>query len=87
MLILIVGGLIIGWLFGGPSEVTRQVLAVNTSMRNVGLCLVIATRAFSTPDVEVAVLAFAALMVPPNMLFTLYHAVKAKRAQKSPIAG
>lgn len=83
MLLLIIASLAVGWLLGGPERGTRRVMAVNTSMRNVALCLVISTRAFSTPDVHVAVLAFAALMVPPNMLFTVYHGIKAKRAEKA----
>ena len=87
MLLLILAGMVVGWFLGGPNKGTRRVMAVNTSMRNVALCLVIAARAFSTADVHVAVIAFAALMVPPNMLFTLYHAFKEKRAEKAIAAG
>ena len=79
MLLLIVGSMAVGWLMGGPDEGSRRVLAINSSMRNVALCLAIASRCFSNTDVEVAVIAFSALMVPPSMLFTVFESRKLKK--------
>jgi BASS family bile acid:Na+ symporter len=90
MLLLIVVSMVVGWIMGGPNHGTRRVLAINTSMRNVALCLAISSRSFSGTDVEIAVIAFSALMLPPNFLFTTYHSRKLKKkaelAQSSPSA-
>jgi bile acid:Na+ symporter, BASS family len=88
MLILIVACMTIGWLLGGPEDGTRRVLAVNTSLRNVALCLAIAARSFPGADVDVAVIAFSSLMFPPNAVFTMYHVRKMKKqAARSVVAG
>jgi hypothetical protein len=49
---------------------------VNTSMRNVALAR--ASRSFPAANVDVGVLAFSALMLPRNVLFTIYHSRKTK---------
>jgi BASS family bile acid:Na+ symporter len=90
LLILIVGSMIIGWLLGGPDPGSRRVIAVSSSMRNAGLCLLVAMRNLPGTNVEVVVVAFMGLMVPPNLLFTLYHTVRkrrnaAKRKAASPV--
>jgi BASS family bile acid:Na+ symporter len=79
MLLLIVASMVIGWKLGGPDPGTRRVVTVNTGMRNVALALAIASRSFAGANVEVGVLAFSALMLPPNVLFTIYHIRKAKK--------
>ena len=79
MLLLIVGSMLIGWIMGGPPRETRRIMAVNTSMRNVALCLAIATGSFSDTDVTAEVVAFSALMLPPNLLFTIYQSRKIKK--------
>ncbi len=90
MFLLIVVSMVVGWVMGGPNHDTRQVLAINTSMRNVALCLAISSRSFPGTNVEVAVVAFSALMLPPNFLFTAYHGRKLKKKaeldQSSPSA-
>jgi hypothetical protein len=53
---------------------------VNTSMRNVALAR--ASRSFPAANVDVGVLAFSALMLPRNVLFTIYHS----RTTKKPAA-
>jgi len=63
--------MLIGWLMGGPKKGTRQVLASASSMRNAALALLIVTNAFPNMDYEVPVVAFSALMVLPNMVFTI----------------
>jgi BASS family bile acid:Na+ symporter len=71
--------MILGWLFGGPSNQNRRVLATTTSMRNAALCLLIALDSFPGTDVIVTVVAFSALMIPPNMLLTVYGVIKERR--------
>jgi BASS family bile acid:Na+ symporter len=82
--LLIAGGMVIGWISGGPQAGTRRVLVVSTSMRNVALCLAIAWKSFPGMNVDVPVIAFSALMLPPNVLFTLYQARKAKKLSALP---
>jgi len=71
MLAIIGGAMVIGWWLGGPTPGNRRVLAVNTSMRNVVISHLIATRAFPAGNVDLVVLAFFALMIPANLLLTL----------------
>ncbi|MHC9541331.1 MAG: bile acid:sodium symporter family protein [Vulcanimicrobiota bacterium] len=79
LLVLIVGSMIIGWCLGGPEKGTRRVAAANTSMRNAALCLMLAVAGLPERNVDLVVLAFMALMVPPNMLFFVYHTIREKR--------
>jgi hypothetical protein len=52
MLALLLASWAAGWLLGGPGPDTRKVLTLTTSLRNVGVGLVIATGAFAgTPAV------------------------------------
>jgi BASS family bile acid:Na+ symporter len=62
---------IVGWLIGGPEIKNRKVFAISTSMRNVGVCLPIATHYFAGTDVAVPILAFSGIMIPLNMVFAL----------------
>jgi len=79
MLLLVIIGMVAGWLLGGPADGTRRVLAISTSLRNVALCLAIAWRSFPGADVDVGVIAFSTLMLPPNAVFTFYHVRKMKK--------
>ena len=79
--ILLLGGMTIGWWLGGPSHSGRQIAAVDTGMRNALLCLAIAVTSFPDRDVDVAVLAYLAIAIFPNLAFTIYHGVMAKRRQ------
>lgn len=55
MLVLVVGSVAAGWLLGGPRPDDRKALAITTSVRNVGVSLVIATGSFGgTPAVTAA---------------------------------
>jgi BASS family bile acid:Na+ symporter len=82
MLTFIIVSMIIGWGMGGAEKGNRRVLAIATSMRNAGLSLLIAMRMFPESGADVGVIAFMGLMVPPNMLFTVYHNVKERRRGK-----
>jgi bile acid:Na+ symporter, BASS family len=82
LLLLVIGSMIIGWLLGGAERGARRVMATSTSMRNAALCIMLAVMGFPERNVDMSLLAFMALMVPPNMLFTLYHAIKEKRSRR-----
>jgi BASS family bile acid:Na+ symporter len=76
MVVFVLASMSIGWLLGGPYAETRRVLASASSMRNAALCLLIANHDFPSTDVPATVLAFSALMVPPNLLLTLYALIR-----------
>jgi BASS family bile acid:Na+ symporter len=61
----------VGWLMGGPDVRNRKVLAISSSMRNVGVCLPIASNYFVGTDVSIPIVAFSGLMIPMNMVFAL----------------
>ena len=46
MLCLVLLSLTIGWAFGGPARENRRVLAIGSTLRNIGLCALIATTSF-----------------------------------------
>ena len=56
---------------GGPEVRNRKVLSISSSMRNVGVCLPIATNYFAGTDVYIPILAFSGIMIPMNMVFAL----------------
>jgi bile acid:Na+ symporter, BASS family len=78
LLLLVLGAMLTGWLLGGPDTATRRVLATGTGMRNAIVALLIARTSFPGSDVDLAVLAFSALMVPLNLVFTLYQRWRAR---------
>ena len=82
MLLLILGAMVIGWIVGGPSRESRRVLVSASSMRNTPLCLAIAQNTPSGGAVIMPLVAFSLLMVTPNMLFTVYQAIRTKRAAR-----
>jgi len=71
MLGFVFASMVAGWLGGGPQRETRQVLASASSMRNVGLCLAIVTRSLPDSGIEIPLVAFCALMIPPNLVLTI----------------
>lgn len=88
MLLFIVGSMVVGWLMGGPGRHTRQALATASSMRNAVLCLAIVQSTAPGHAALMPLVAFSMLMVPPNMLLTLYSAVQAKRrARRNSVGG
>ena len=78
VLLLLVFAIVAGWLFAGRVRDERRVLADTSSMRNVALCFFIASNSFPEPKVQVAIVAFAGLMVPINFLFTVIVTVGGK---------
>jgi BASS family bile acid:Na+ symporter len=81
MVSLIFGSMIIGWLLGGPQRENRRILATGTSMRNVALCAVIAIESFPGTKVDIAIVAFSALMVTPNSFLLFYENYRKKRRE------
>ena len=79
LLLFILLSMTVGWFMGGPTRETRQILATSTGMRNAILCIAIAESSSPGHAVLFPLIAFSLLMVPPNMLFTIYGAVQAKR--------
>jgi BASS family bile acid:Na+ symporter len=55
-LILLVGGVIAGYLLGGPSGDTRSVLGLGTGQRNISAALLVSTQSFTDPHVLAMVL-------------------------------
>ena len=86
MLLLVLGGMLAGWLLGGPETGNRRVLATSTGMGNAMVALLVALTSFPDSDVDLAVLAFSALMVPPNLVFTVYQDIRARRRAPGPDA-
>ncbi|MBI3797381.1 MAG: bile acid:sodium symporter [Deltaproteobacteria bacterium] len=68
---LVLASWFIGWLLGGPEVRNRKVLAISTSLRNVGVCLPIAVNYFPGTAVVVPILAFSGISIPMNMVFAL----------------
>jgi BASS family bile acid:Na+ symporter len=61
MVLLLAASLTVGWLLGGPGNETRKALALTTSLRNVGVGLVIAAGSFADdPDRGAALTAILA---------------------------
>jgi BASS family bile acid:Na+ symporter len=68
-----------GWFLGGPEAEHRQILATSTNLRNVGLVYVLVDGCCNNPLFSTAVLAFMAIMVPPNLALTVACALWRKR--------
>jgi H+/gluconate symporter-like permease len=55
-LALIVGGVVIGSLLGGPGGDTRSVLGLGTGQRNISAALLVSSQSFNDPNVLAMVL-------------------------------
>ncbi len=58
MLALVVSGVAAGWVMGGPGHSSRTAMAISTSVRNVGVAMVIATGSFPGTAAVTAATAF-----------------------------
>ena len=74
MTILLVASWAAGWLLGGPSRELRKSLALTTSLRNVGVGLVIANASFPGTPAVTSVLAFGIFEILGSVLLALYWA-------------
>jgi BASS family bile acid:Na+ symporter len=61
----------IGWQLGGPELVNRKVLAISTSMRNVAICLLIATSSVVNENAQLMMIGFSVLLTPMNLVFAI----------------
>ena len=59
------------WILGGPGSDNRKTLALTTSLRNVGVGLVIATSNFGGTAAVIAVLAYGIFEIFASLLLAL----------------
>ena len=71
MLALLLASWVAGWLLGGPGADNRRTLALTTSLRNVGVGLVIATTNFGGTAAVTAVLAYGIFEIVGSVLLAL----------------
>ena len=71
MLALLVASWAAGWLLGGPRHDIRKALALTTSLRNVGVGLVIATSNFGGSAAVTAVVAFGIFEIVGSLLLAM----------------
>lgn len=72
MLLLLASTLAIGWVLGGPAAADRRTHALTTSLRNVGVGLVIATRAFGGTPAVTAALAYGLVEIIGSVMVALW---------------
>jgi BASS family bile acid:Na+ symporter len=72
MLLLLVASLGIGWLAGGPDHGGRRTMALTTSLRNVGVGLVIVTGTFGGTPAVSAALAYGIVEVLGSLLLAVW---------------
>lgn len=79
MFALLVMAMATGWWLGGPDRESRRVMATSTSMRNIVVCFFIARYWFPGTKAYLVPIAYLAMMVPANLLFTLYQKWRERR--------
>ena len=72
MLALLIASLASGWLAGGPDPEGRKAVALATSLRNVGVGLVIATGSFAGTPAVSAALAYGIVEVFGSLVLALW---------------
>jgi BASS family bile acid:Na+ symporter len=85
MLALLIASWVAGWLLGGPENDTRKTMTLTTSLRNVGVGLVIATDTFAGTPAVTAALAYGLFEVIGSLLLALAWARRAPATE--PLAG
>jgi BASS family bile acid:Na+ symporter len=68
MLTLLFASMSVGWLLGGRSSENRKAMALTTSLRNVGVGLVIAAGSFANTAAVTAVLAYGLIEILGSVL-------------------
>ncbi len=71
MLVLLVASWAAGWLLGGPGSDNRRALTLTTSLRNVGVGLIIATNNFGGTAAVTSVLAYGIFEIAGTLLLAL----------------
>jgi BASS family bile acid:Na+ symporter len=71
MLALLIGSWAFGWLLGGPGTDIRKAMTLTTSLRNVGVGLVVASSAFAGTPAVTATLAYGLFAVVGSLFLAL----------------
>ena len=79
MLCLSVLAMATGWLLGGPAREDQRILGIGTTLRNIGLCLVIATTSFHEPLVTASVLTYLLIQFIVATIFGKLFMQRAKQ--------
>ncbi len=82
MLCLVLFSMATGWLLGGPAREDRRVLAIGTTLRNIGLCALIATASFTDKLVAATVLTYFLIQFLITTIFGVYFARTARNATR-----
>jgi BASS family bile acid:Na+ symporter len=72
MAALLIASWAAGWLLGGPSNELRKSMALTTSLRNVGVGLVIANGGFTGKEAVTATLAYGIFEIVGSVLLALW---------------
>ncbi len=80
MLVLTLLSMAVGWLLGGPALEDRRVLGIGTTLRNVGLCALIATSSLRSSEIAAAVLTYLVIQIIVSTFFGSIFSRRAKEA-------
>jgi BASS family bile acid:Na+ symporter len=83
MLCLLAVSLGIGWWLGGPGVENRKAMSLTTSLRNVGVGLVIATGNFANTPAVTAVLAYGLIQIFGSLGVAMVWGRKAAITERS----
>jgi BASS family bile acid:Na+ symporter len=71
MAVLLAASLVVGWLLGGPGSDNRKAMMLTTSLRNVGVGLVIVTGSFAGTAAVTAVVVYGIVEIVGSVLTAL----------------
>jgi BASS family bile acid:Na+ symporter len=78
MFTLLIASWATGWLLGGPGRDTRKAMTLTTSLRNVGVGLVIATGNFAGTTAVTATLAYGVVEIVGSLLLAFWWGRQAR---------
>lgn len=77
LVIFFIGSFLAGWILGRNNE-EKRFFAALSSMRNIVVAFVVASISFPAQNVDLAIVAYFALMLPPNAVMMLVQRWKMK---------